>query len=112
MENKTIYKIIAAATAIVFVIVIAAGGGSPPPPKVGNSKFDGSVYQVERHIKEILKDPDSYEGKAWGKVEKGSDGTYKVWHKFTAKNSFGGTVINVAIVTLDSEGNIIKYICE
>ena len=75
--------------------------------KVKNSEWDGSVYQVKRYLKNTLRDPDSYQSIKWGTVREQNDGSYAVWHKFRAKNAFGGYVIYWMSFTLDSEGNVI-----
>lgn len=54
-----------------------------------------------------LKDPDSYEGIDWGPSGKYDDTTYYMWHKYRAKNSFGGYVIEEKMFLLDSEGDVV-----
>lgn len=75
-------------------------------PNIENSVWDGSVYQVKNYLKKNLKDPDSYEGIEWSNVIKNSDETYTVRHKFRARNSFGGMVIEDWVFILDKEGNV------
>lgn len=78
--------------------------------KVYNSELDASVEQVERYLKTNLNDPDSYEGIEWSKVQiTESDPKYKYYvrHKYRAKNSFGGYVVEHQIFYLDMEGNIV-----
>jgi len=90
-----------------------SGDNNPTTPKasekVVNSSWDGSVRQVERYLKNNLKDPDSYQAIAWGPVVDGQTpkGRYHVQHKYRAKNSFGGYVIEFHVFHLDSDGNII-----
>ena len=74
-------------------------------PKIMNSSWDCSVYQVKRYLEKSLKDPDSYVGIEWGKVQQNGI-EYKVYHKYRAKNSFGGYVIESHIFTLDADGNV------
>lgn len=74
---------------------------------VSNSVWDSSVYQVEDYLKRTLKDPDSYQSIEWYKVKKTSTG-FKVLHKYRAKNSFGGYVVEIAEFILDSKGNVIS----
>lgn len=77
---------------------------------VYNSNFDGSVSQVKRYLTSNLKDPDSYDGIEWSKVQiTQSDPSYKyfVRHKYRAKNSFGGYVITNKIFYLDRNGSIV-----
>ncbi len=80
---------------------------SQPKVKISNSPWDGSVYQVKKYLKGNLKDPDSYEAIEWSSVvEQGSN--FIVRHKYRAKNSFGGYVIDEYLFTLNSDGEIIN----
>lgn len=74
---------------------------------VSNSSWDGSVWQVEKYLEKNLKDPDSYEGIEWSPVVKQDDGTFLVRHKYRAKNSFGGYVVEEQYFMLDASGNVI-----
>jgi|LSQX01.2.fsa_nt_gb hypothetical protein len=74
---------------------------------IDNSAWDGSVWQVKNYLKKNLNDPKSYEGIDWSKVIETGD-TYKVKHKYRAKNAFGGYVVVEQIFTLDDEGNVIN----
>lgn len=78
-------------------------------PKIQNSPWDGSVYQVENYLKKNLKDPDSYQSIEWSSVAE-KDGNYQVRHKYRAKNSFGGYVVENCIFTLNKEGNVIDVL--
>ena len=73
--------------------------------KITNSPFDGSVHQVKKYLKTSLKDPDSYESISWGKLQKNSNG-YSVYHKYRAKNSFGGFVVEEHIFNISEDGTI------
>lgn len=73
---------------------------------VENSPWDGSVYQVKKYLNKTLKDPRSYESIEWGKVIM-ENGHYYVAHKYRAKNSFGGYVIETCLFELDKKGNVI-----
>lgn len=75
--------------------------------KVYNSEWDGSVYPVVLYLKKNLKDPDSYEAIEWSKVQKTDDG-YIVRHKYRAKNSFGGYVIQNNIFYLNEKGHVYR----
>ena len=103
------------ALAGLLFFALGSGGGSSssssssssPPSNVPiNSAWDGSVRQVERYLKDNLKDPDSYQGIEWSPVAKTDSGGYIVRHKYRAKNSFGGYVVEEKIFTMDSEGNV------
>lgn len=79
---------------------------APARAVVQNSGWDGSVHQVERYLKTALKDPDSYDGIEWSKVVPAGTG-YAVRHKYRARNSFGGMVIENQIFVLDAAGNVL-----
>lgn len=70
--------------------------------KAYNSEWDGSVYPVKLYLKKNLKDPDSYEAIEWSKVQKTNEG-YMVRHKYRAKNSFGGYVIENKVFYLNKK---------
>ena len=73
---------------------------------VVNSGWDGSVYQVKSYLKSNLKDPGSYDGIEWSKVLQRSENGYMVRHKYRAKNSFGGYVIENKIFYLTEYGDV------
>lgn len=79
---------------------------APTRGAVQNSGWDGSVHQVERYLKTVLKDPDSYDGIEWSKVMP-SGPQFVVRHKYRARNSFGGMVIENRIFVLDAAGNVL-----
>lgn len=79
---------------------------------VSNHRYDGSVFQVEKYLKKNLKDPDSYEPMEWSPVTKTKDGGYMVRHKFRAKNSFSGYVIEEKIFVINSSGEVTGTIPE
>ena len=89
-----------------------APSSTPPAPRevVSNSPWDASVYQVERYLKDNLKDPDSYDGMEWSAVTKLDAGGFMVRHKYRAKNSFGGYIIENQIFTLDEKGAVIAVL--
>lgn len=77
---------------------------------VKQSSWDNSVSQVETFLKKrYLNDPSSYESVEWGKLVQDSDGTYRVYHTFRARNKFGGMVKETMYFTLSSNGEIIDY---
>ena len=82
--------------------IMASGG-----VEITNSSYDGSVSQVKDYLKKNLKDPKSYEGIEWSKVKEEPNG-YSVYHKYRAKNSFGGYVIEAKVFYLDFGGNVIQ----
>jgi len=74
---------------------------------VANDEYDGSVKQVVAYLKENLKDPRSYESISWSKVMH-KDNYYLVRHKYRAKNSLGGYVIENKLFYIDLYGEIYK----
>ena len=74
---------------------------------VGNDDYNGSVKQVIAYLKENLKDTRSYESISWSKVMH-KDGYYLVRHKYRAKNSYGGNVIENKLFYIDLYGDVYK----
>lgn len=79
---------------------------STPQEAAFNSSYDGSVRQVESHLKRTLKDPESFQAIQWFPVQKDLDG-YTVRVRYRAKNSFGGYVVEEKVFLLDRRGNVI-----
>lgn len=81
---------------------------------VTNSPWNSLVYQVESFLKNnYLKDPDSYESIEWSNVEIVDESRgfkYLVRHKFRAKNSFGGYVIENKLFYLNDRGEVIEFL--
>ena len=75
-------------------------------PVVANSAWDGSVREVERYLKQNLKDPGSFEAIEWSPVVKGADNSFMVRVKYRAKNSAGSYVIEQKVFHLDSNGAV------
>lgn len=75
-------------------------------PAVANSAWDGSVREVERYLKQNLKDPGSFEAIEWSPVVKGADNSFMVRVKYRAKNSAGSYVIEQKVFHLDSNGAV------
>jgi len=74
--------------------------------RVENSSWDGSVSQVKDYLKKNLNDPKSYESIEWSEVQRVVD-NYRVRHKYRAKNSYGGYVIENQVFTINKQGDII-----
>lgn len=67
---------------------------------------------ITKYLKENLKDPKSYEDIEWSEIAHDDDGGYIVRHKYRAKNSFGGYMIDNKVFFLSSKGyveNVIDY---
>jgi hypothetical protein len=75
-----------------------------------NSAWDGSVHWVNKYLQKTLKDPDSYQAIEWSAVQPGVDGTLRVRHKYRAKNSFGGYVIENQFFTFKEDGTVLSVI--
>ena len=108
---------------LIFLCIVSIFNISTPPngnnriENYGNNKgglsqtdaMAGVRIFLKRHY---LKDPDSYEGISWeafGVYNKNND-TYFALHKYRAKNSYGGYVVEEKLFVLDSDGNVIKVI--
>ena len=110
--NK-LFILIAVIATIIFVGYKIGDPNSNKPslPKevVYNSGWDASVRQVKDYLKTNLLDPNSYESINWGYVDKVNkeNYTYVVRHKYRAKNSFGGYVIENKVFFLSNSGRII-----
>lgn len=68
---------------------------------------------VKTYLKRYcLKDPDSYQGISWEAfgIYNQENNTYFALHKYRAKNSFGGYVVEEKLFVLDSDGNVIKVV--
>ena len=110
--NKIIGSIIGIVIVVLFIIFSGGEGSSSSSSKVQNSPYDASVHQVKSYLKKTLKDPSSYEKIEWGPVveSSGNEGyKYVVRHKYRAKNSYGGYVVEHQIFYLDSQGNVLWF---
>lgn len=100
-EKKVLLGII-----IFFVVAVNLMDDGPiTTGSVRQSQWDNSVDCVESYLKRhYLKDPSSYEGIKWSKVNKNSDGTYSVTHTYRAKNGFGGYAILTNTFVIAEDG--------
>lgn len=80
----------------------------PPCGLAVNSAWDGSVSTVESYLKNILKDPSSFDAIEWSEVKKIDDKTCAVRCKYRAKNSFGGYAIENTLFYLDLNGHVTR----
>lgn len=106
---------------LVFSFVPRYGKG---PSKSNGSKIENSVSRkgpsqteamagVRVYLKRYyLKDPNSYQGISWEAfgIYNQENNTYFALHKYRAKNSFGGYVVEEKLFVLDSNGNVIKVV--
>lgn len=101
--------------AVLLVVVTTCQSGKskeptrPPPEVVSNSGWDGSVHQVERWLKQNLKDPESFQAIEWGAVTKTENG-FMVRCKYRAKNSFGGSMVSSQMFILDASGKVTSVV--
>lgn len=90
--------------------------------EVSNSKWDGSVEQVESFLDNFLNDPDSRQTIEWYRVVE-DDHYYMVRYEFRSKNSFGGYIIcdwifyitkitEKVCIVIDINDSSILYDCE
>lgn len=91
---------------VLGLCLMDTGDPASTVPKDSPTKAPGKiVVYLKRHY---LKDPDSYEGIEWGPSGKYDDNTYYMWHKYRAKNSYGGYVIEEKMFLLDADGNVVE----
>lgn len=75
-------------------------------PKPVNSAWDGSVLEVERYLKRVMNDPDSYEHVS-STVPVGRGEYWLVRSTFRGKNAFGGKVINTKLFYIQ-QGQVVR----
>ena len=108
--------------AILIVIISSIGeqssfsGSYNNTENYGNNKGPSqteAMAGVRAYLKlHYLKDPDSYEGISWEAfgIYNKDNNTYFALHKYRAKNSYGGYVVEEKLFVLDSDGNVIKVV--
>ena len=115
-SNRGLFIIIALLVVCYFVFFDKDDKKSSSKEKIVNSEWDGSVSQVERYLKNNLNDPDSYQSISWSAVVKLNDTketgfvSHQVRHKYRAKNSFGGYVVEEKMFKLDYQGNVVDVV--
>jgi hypothetical protein len=72
------------------------------------SSWDGSHRTLERHIKDIMNDPSSYEHIETRYIDNGDH--LLVFTRFRGKNGFGGMVQQAITAKIDMDGNIIEIV--
>ncbi len=85
---------------------VVGGAPRPPPDAVVQNGWDGSIYQVERWLKQNANDPHSLEFIEWSNLKK-SDLGYAVRCKYRAKNGLGAFVIENKLFYLNFAGDVI-----
>ena len=76
-------------------------------PPVNTVPWDGSLYAVKAHIRERLRDPDSFQAIRWTRLVKGC-GTYTIGVRYRARDGFGGYTIEDAVATIHADGRVIS----
>ena len=77
-------------------------------PKPVNSAWDGSVREVERYLKTVMHDPDSYDHIR--STEPVGEGDYwTVVSSFRGKNAFGALIINTKKFYIQ-QGEVVKVV--
>lgn len=97
--------------AIILLIICYCGGGgsSSHIAGTGPDEFD-AMTSIRIFLKrQYLKDPDSYEGIDWGPsgIYMKENNTYYMMHKYRARNSFGGYVVENPMFILNEYGDVI-----
>lgn len=110
-ESSTSERAITLSVAAIIVLLISVfifAASQPKPAGPVNSPIDGSVFGVVQYLKSgYLNDPDSYQSVAWGKVVQ-ENGMWKVWHRYRARNGFGGYRVEEMVFFLDDNGRVIR----
>jgi len=75
-------------------------------PKPKNSAWDGSVLEVERYLKLVMNDPDSYEHVS-STIPVARGEYWIVRSTFRGKNAFGGKVINTKFFYIQ-QGQVVR----
>ncbi|WP_233595278.1 MULTISPECIES: hypothetical protein [Corallococcus] len=71
-----------------------------------NSPWDGSVPEVERYLKKVMNDPDSYEHVS-SSAPVARDAFWIVKSSFRGKNAFGGKVLNTRYFFIQ-QGQVVR----
>lgn len=116
-KERRQWKVILIIIGIAFLFnLLARLGSTSNGNNIGNKNGPTqteAMAGVRTYLKHYyLKDPDSYHGISWeafGSYNK-QNNTYFPLHKYRAKNSFGGYVVEEKMFVLDSDGNVIKVI--
>ena len=73
------------------------------------TRTDSSVMVgVKSYLRETLKDPKSYQEIEWSPSGVNDAGQYYIRHKYRAKNSFGGYVVEEKIFYLNKSYKVVR----
>ena len=107
-DKKSIKNFIIVAAIIVGIIslfsIISPNDSDPLPTRTDSSVMVG----VRSYLRANLKDPGSYQEIEWSPSGVNSSGQYYIRHKYRAKNSFGGYVIEEKIFYLNKSYKVIR----
>lgn len=116
-QNKDYSKQGCIAIVIVFAIIISiighcCDGSSSSVGRIAGTGPDEyeSMTSIRIFLKRhYLKDPDSYEGIDWGPsgIYMKENNTYFMMHKYRARNSFGGYVVENPMFILNENGDVV-----
>jgi len=99
--------------ALLLVVIVYKGSDDSPTDAYQKEKdriagfhclssWDGSHRQLERDIKNRLKDPDSYEHIETSITPVNTQGTHTLYTSFRARNGFGGMTITNVVATVNN----------
>lgn len=115
-DRKKIIKYVKVFAFIVMVIwaifsMSRIGSKYTSHPIAGSGPTEQTArISIELFLKrQYLKDPDSYEGIEWGPsgIYMKENNTYFMMHKYRARNSFGGYVVENPMFILNENGDVI-----
>lgn len=114
--NKWKWPLIVIAICIMITFLVKIGENSSD--RIAGGGANGpSTTEVMANIKvylkySYLKDPDSYQSIEWGPsgVYNREENLYFMMHKYRAKNSLGGYVIEEKLFVLNSAGKVLKIV--
>ena len=106
--KKAIKNILIVAAIIVGIVslfsIFSSNDSDPMPNRTDSSVMVG----VKSYLRETLKDPGSYKEIEWSPSGINSAGQYYIRHKYRAKNSFGGYVVEEKIFYLNQSYKVIQ----
>lgn len=106
--KKSIKNILIVAAILVGIVaffsIFSSNDSDPMPTRTDSSVVVG----VKSYLRSTLKDPSSYQEIEWSPSGVNNAGQYYIRHKYRAKNSFGGYVVEEKIFYLDKSFHVIS----
>ena len=106
--KKSIKNILIVAAIIVGIVslfsLFSSNDSDPMPTRTDSSVMVG----VKSYLRETLKDPKSYQEIEWSPSGVNDAGQYYIRHKYRAKNSFGGYVVEEKIFYLNKSYKVVR----